>query len=308
MPVFTWINQHRGWSVSISVLLLIVIGVAAAYFFFFRTTTTPLDLRQAIRLYRERQSTSWRHLRGMPNDGVYEYSTSGQEGLSVLGINRHYPDRTTMIITGASGGSGRPPRPGGSVASASDGSASDASAPDASASDASSRSGSVGQCATVQWEPVTQHIEGTKECRESDGSVAFRSATTLEQIAGITTRTVMTCPAGTFLRPPEPQIRQRWTTTCHQKGETVRAVGEVVGFSKVQIAGSAVPALHTKLIFYFRGSATGSSPTDYWLALQSNLILRQREKVHVSQQTGPLGSVVYSEEMSAQLLSLGPKG
>ena len=54
------------------------------------------------------------------------------------------------------------------------------------------------------------------------------------------------------------------------------------------------------------GSDSGTSPNDYWLSASTELILRQRESVDVSQSSGPLGSVHYEGHMSIKLTSVGP--
>ena len=99
MPIWTWVTQHRGWSIGMAMLLLLVAGIATAYYVLFRTASTPIGPRQAIKLYRDRQGPASRHRSGLPATGVYEYETTGQEGLSILGMSRQYPDRTPMIVT-----------------------------------------------------------------------------------------------------------------------------------------------------------------------------------------------------------------
>jgi hypothetical protein len=264
MPIWTWVTQHRGWSIGMAMLLLLVAGIATAYYVLFRTTSTPIGPRQAIKLYRDRQGPTTTQPSGLPATGVYEYHTTGQEGLSIPGMSRRYPDRTPMIVT-------------------------------------------AGRCATVRWEPLTQHIETIEECRDGAGGLELRSSVTVENIAGVTTRSVMTCPTGTYLRPPNPVAGMHWSAVCRMGKDKVVATGRVDGDATLRISGSAVPALRTELDLSYRGSQTGTNPTEYWWSPTSDLILREREAVHIAQAQGPLGAVDYSEEMLATVTSLRPE-
>ncbi len=161
-----------------------------------------------------------------------------------------------------------------------------------------------GTCTTVSWEPLAQHTEGMEVCR-SHGALDVRTTTSYEQIAGATTTTVITCPAGTWLVPPEPDRTSRWTSTCHDGRQAVTATGAVVGATTVDVGGQRVPALHTRLTLQFHGTERGDNPNDFWVA-PDGLILRQRESVALSQTAGPLGTVRYTERMAVALESLAP--
>jgi hypothetical protein len=82
-------------------LALLVVAVAAGvWFFVLRTSGTQVDLRQALRLYRQGQHGE---VAGttmpLPPPGVYRYRTSGGEQLSIAGISRTFPPATDMIVT-----------------------------------------------------------------------------------------------------------------------------------------------------------------------------------------------------------------
>jgi len=161
-------------------------------------------------------------------------------------------------------------------------------------------------CATERWEPFVQHVEGAVICPSSGGGFTTTSVTTYEQIAGTGTTDVITCPTGTAFVPARPRAGQHWQATCQSSGSPVTLSGSVVGRSSVDVDGTPVPALHTRLTFTFAGSEQGTNPTDYWLSLPTGLILREAETVALSQSAGPLGSVRYSEHMTIALLSLAP--
>jgi hypothetical protein len=161
-------------------------------------------------------------------------------------------------------------------------------------------------CATERWEPDEQHVEGLLICPTAGGGLASPRATTQEQIAGMTTTDVITCPATTVFLPARPRVGQRWQATCQTPGSTVTLTGQVVGDPSVEVGGQAVPAVHTRLTFTFAGDQRGTNPTDYWVAPTTGLILRERESVDLSDAAGPFGSVRYTERMAIALASTAP--
>jgi hypothetical protein len=161
------------------------------------------------------------------------------------------------------------------------------------------------KCATVEWEPLEQHTEGLVVCPQSDGALSITSALSFEQIAGTQTTSVIHCPAHTYFVPPKPAAGERWSRSCHSKGETTVFSGRVIGPSSITVGGQKAPALHTRLTLFFSGSQSGANPNDYWIS-QNGLILRQEETVDVSEKAGPLGSVRYTEKMAITLLSMAP--
>jgi len=166
-----------------------------------------------------------------------------------------------------------------------------------------------GRCTTMKWWPLVQHMEGIVVCRQRDGARTIASAPSYEDIAGISSTSVIRCPPATYLVPPDPKIGDAWRDTCHTSASPPQAVvftGRLLGLAAVAVGGHEVPALHVGLTLSFSGSETGTNPNRYWISLDDGLILRQRETVAVSQSAGPLGSVRYSEKMRITLRSLTP--
>jgi hypothetical protein len=99
MPVVTWINSHRLWTLGTVCILLL--GAAAAFWFFvLRSPGTPVGVQQAIRYYRQTQrSKAAESKTTLPPSGVYRYGTSGGESLSIGGITRSFPTLTDLIVT-----------------------------------------------------------------------------------------------------------------------------------------------------------------------------------------------------------------
>ncbi len=263
MSALTWFAHHRLLAFGVGLTVLLVGVAVGVWFFVLRSPAAPVDLRQALKLYRQDQRGGHGGGADLPPAGVYGYRTSGGERLSFAGISRSFPATTDMIVTES-------------------------------------------RCATLEWEPLEQHMEGLVECPQPDGALTIRAALSYEQIAGTQNTGVIRCPAGTYLVPPDPRVGTRWQTTCHSTGERVVFTGQVVGRPEVDVGGQKVPALHTRLDLSFSGSERGLNPNDYWVSPQDGLILEQRETVDLVQKAGPLGSVRYSEQMAIRLNSVTP--
>lgn len=102
MSLLQWVNLHRLWALGIGLAVLVAAVAAGAWFFMLRSPTTKVDVRQALRLYRQGQSSADGAQDGeLPPSGVYRYETSGAERLSVGGITRTFPTSTSVIVTDA---------------------------------------------------------------------------------------------------------------------------------------------------------------------------------------------------------------
>ncbi len=100
MIVWTWVNDHRWWATIPVVLVLLAAATVAFWFFVLRSSGNPVDLRDAIRLYRQDQGgTPGATAAGLPQPGVYQYTTTGGEQLNVADISRSFPSLTNMIVT-----------------------------------------------------------------------------------------------------------------------------------------------------------------------------------------------------------------
>jgi hypothetical protein len=100
MPAFTWLNQHKFFVLGAGVVFLIVAVAVGFWFFILRDTATPVNLRQALRLYKQDQyAGKTRDASALPPPGVYRYRTTGDEQLSFGGIKRLFPAATNMIVT-----------------------------------------------------------------------------------------------------------------------------------------------------------------------------------------------------------------
>jgi hypothetical protein len=102
--VWHWVQQHRWLSIIVLAFVIVSCAGGTAWALVFRTVSSPVGLREALRMYRreqtERMLASLRNR--LPAPGVYTYGTRGGEGLSLMGVQRSFPDFTSMIVTGHS--------------------------------------------------------------------------------------------------------------------------------------------------------------------------------------------------------------
>ena len=101
MVVWHWVQQHRWLSIIVLAFVILSCAGGTAWALVFRTVSSPVGLREALRIYRREQAekmlTSLRSR--MPAPGVYTYRTRGGEGLSLMGVQRSFPDSSEMVVT-----------------------------------------------------------------------------------------------------------------------------------------------------------------------------------------------------------------
>jgi hypothetical protein len=101
LPALTWISHHRFWILGLGLTAVVVAVALGVWFFMLRSSGTQIDLRQALRLYRQGEHAPGAGTSGrLPPPGVYRYRTAGGEQLSIGGISRSFPPTTEMVVTG----------------------------------------------------------------------------------------------------------------------------------------------------------------------------------------------------------------
>jgi hypothetical protein len=103
MPVLTWATQHRYWVLGIVFVGVVVLVAAGFWYFVLRSPSTRVGLHQALRLYRLNQKAETSERTDLPSTGVYRFTTSGSEHLSMGGISRSFPVVSDMIVTETAG-------------------------------------------------------------------------------------------------------------------------------------------------------------------------------------------------------------
>jgi hypothetical protein len=99
--VWHWVQQHRWLAIIVLAVVIVSCAGGTAWALVFRTVSSPVGLREALRMYRREQTEKMlTTLRSrLPAPGVYTYRTRGSEGLSLMGVQRSFPDSSDMIVT-----------------------------------------------------------------------------------------------------------------------------------------------------------------------------------------------------------------
>jgi hypothetical protein len=260
--VWQWVQQHRLLAVLVLALVIVSSAGGTAWALVFRTVSSPVGLREALRMYRREQTG--------------KVVATLRNRLPAPGV---YTYRTT-------GGEGL-----------------SLMGVQRAFPSTSSMIVADGRCATVSWVPITEHTESTTVCARNDGALSVPRLVTNESIAGTTTTSTVRCPATAYLLPPATRPAERWAAGCSltSPAEKVSLAGEALGPATMVVGGHDVSVEHTRLTLTFTGTDGGSNPTDFWIVPSSGLIVREHERVGVTQ-----GGVRYSESMDAMLTGLDP--
>jgi hypothetical protein len=239
-----WVQQHR-W-LSLLALAIVVIGTAGgtAWALVFRTVSSPINLRDALRLYRKEAvsslANSW-HAR-LPRPGVYTYRSSGGESLSIMGAQRSFPARSSMIVTDNS-------------------------------------CAHVTWAPFVQHTETTTVCpvpDGAYAIPSTITHETIGGSTTTSTLDCPATLYLLPSDsrAGTHWSA---------RCTLSDPHETVTVTGLALGRTILMVGGRRVAAEHVRLTQHFEGAASGMSPTDYWVTSANGLIIRESEQVDVTQ-------------------------
>jgi hypothetical protein len=243
--VWHWVQQHRWLSIIVLAFVIVSCAGGTAWALVFRTVSSPVGLREALRMYRREQTekmlTTLRNR--LPAPGVYTYRTRGGEGLSLMGVQRSFPDKTSMIVTG-------------------------------------DQCAIVSWVPITQHTETTTLCTGpagslTEASVVSDESIAGTSTTS--KIACPSTAYLI--PPGaragevwqakcSMDNPAEP---------VSLRGRVIGPATVTVGGQRVSTLHTRVT------FTYAAGNLRGSGPTDYWVVPSSGLIVRERESVGVTQ-------------------------
>jgi hypothetical protein len=159
----------------------------------------------------------------------------------------------------------------------------------------------------LQWDALAEHQEDNSMCPGSDQALVWQSSSSTVGFFGLVTQQVLSCDPGSAMRPPTNAIGQQWAFRCRSIGDVWHVSGRTVGVENVAVGGVKVPALHVRLDIAISGAETGTSPTDYWFALDGAEIVRAESVTDVAQGSSPFGVVRYHDEYRLDLTSLTPR-
>jgi hypothetical protein len=248
VPAWTWIQNHR-W-LSVLFLTIVVLGTAGGtcWAVFFRTVASPVSLRDALRLYRSTGAAGTSEAtRGasLLVPGVYSYTTTGGESLSLPGADRSFPSESQVIV-----------------------------------SDDSKACSTMDWVPIVQHTETTVACPGPHHSIVVSDFVTHEeiSNATTTSVVDCPNTMYLVPPidvAGTHWSATCHQVNP---------AEPVTVTGQVLSSAPVVVGGVSVPAYHVHLVLTFSGSAeSGTSPVDFWISMTKGLLLKEQEGAQISQ-------------------------
>ena len=245
MVVWHWVQQHRWLSIIVLAFVIVSCAGGTAWALVFRTVSSPVGLREALRMYRREQTEKMlTTLRSrLPAPGVYTYRTRGGEGLSLMGVQRSFPDLSDMIVTD-------------------DGCARVSWVPITQHTETttlcSGPAGSLSETSVVTAESIAGTSTTSKVACPSTAYVIPTGVRPGQQWQA-------TCS----LNDPAERVSLR--------GTALGPATVTVGGRLVQAMHTRVT------LVYGGGALRGTNPTDFWVVPSSGLIVRERETVGVDQ-------------------------
>ena len=245
MVVWHWVQQHRWLSIIVLAFVIVSCAGGTAWALVFRTVSSPVGLREALRMYRREQTekmlTSLRNR--LPAPGVYTYRTRGGEGLSLMGVQRSFPDTTSMIVT-------------------------------------ADKCATVSWVPITQHTESTMLCTGAAGSLRESGVVSEESIAGTSTTSRLTCpSTAYVIPPD--VRPGEQwHATCSLDNPAERVSLSGRALGPAtvtVGGTPVSAVHTRLTFDYTK------GTLRGTSPTDFWIVPGTGLIVRQQETVAVTQ-------------------------
>jgi hypothetical protein len=243
--VWHWVQQHRWLAIIVLAFVIVSCAGGTAWALVFRTVSSPVGLREALRMYRREQTekmlTTLRNR--LPAPGVYTYRTRGGEGLSLMGVQRSFPDSTSMIVTG-------------------------------------DQCAVVSWVPITQHSETTTLCTGpagslTEASVVSDESIAGTSTTSKVTCPSTAYLMPPGARAGQLWQAKCSMDNPAEPVSMH--GRVIGPATVTVDRRRVATVHTRVTFTYTS------GNLRGSSPTDYWVVPSSGLIVQERESVGVTQ-------------------------
>jgi hypothetical protein len=242
VQAWTWIQHHR-W-LSVTFLAIVVIGTAGGtcWAVFFRTVASPVSLKDALKMYRH-ESTASDSPASVLAPGVYAYTTTGGEQLSLPGADRSFPSATDMVVSGSGSCS------------------------------------TVEWVPLVQHTESTTVCSAANHALDVTRFVTYEqiSGTTATTVVTCPAGTYFIPPNATT------GTRWTTTCHQVSPSEPVEVQGQVVGTPTLVIGGQSVSTVHVVLNLIYRGTDSGPAPSQFWVDTARREVVREEERATISQ-------------------------
>jgi len=176
--------------------------------------------------------------------GVFPYTTTGSESLSLMGMARAFPSRTDMVVERANGACS-----------------------------------TVDWVPLVQHsELMTVCPHGSRALSVTD-FVTHETigGTTTTSVVDCPATLYLVPPVATVGERWSARCHEQGPS------QNVAVDGLVVGASSLDVGGVAVPTVHVRLSMFYNGATTGTAPTDLWISMARGLVVQEREVDDVNQ-------------------------
>jgi hypothetical protein len=170
-------------------------------------------------------------------------------------------------------------------------------------------------CWSFRVDYSTNHWQTWDYCPKADGLHERGGSTWQRWMVGATALTNLTsfeCPRSLVL-PTEREVGQRWSASCEGTNELVDGTSfsagstEFVGDETLAVGKEQVAVAHFRSERAMSGSQEGTDRADWWFAVDTGLLVRNRRAIEVRTDT-PVGTSTYRESGEFRLASLEPVG
>lgn len=242
MFVWQWVQEHRLLSVLVLALVIVSSVGGTAWALIFRTVSSPVDLREALRMYkREQTGKVLSALRSrLPSPGVYSYHTTGDESLSLMGVSRSFPSTTSMVVV-------------------------------------EGKCATVSWVPILEHTERTTMCPGPAGAIRVPKLATKESivGTTTNSVVECPATAYLLPPAA------HTGEHWSASCSLENPVEKVVLHGADEGFSTLYVGGHAVTVVHTRLALTFSGGERGTNPIDFSIVPRTGLVVREKETVNV---------------------------
>jgi hypothetical protein len=152
------------------------------------------------------------------------------------------------------------------------------------------------------WKPVSEHVQKQLVCPATGHALKIADYQTTISFYGVSSGEDFKCSGPSYIYQPNVAPGTVWKYRCKSSDATAQQTARVIGYQTISVGGTAVRTLHVHVDTKLRGSSSGTSSQDYWIATKKPVLVKETGTVAASQK-----NVRYSSTYSLALKSLSPK-
>lgn len=159
--------------------------------------------------------------------------------------------------------------------------------------------------ADVRWDVFDERWALWETCSPTRG-IELRAFTTHHEFFRQVEHRRYECTPGSELRPAADAPGSATRGRCDDGHATVDVMTAVIAAVTIEVAGTAVDAIHVRIDEVLAGNTTGTRSSDSWYRSSDGLLLRRKAVTDVESET-VVGNTSYREEVTLDLVSLEPR-